>query len=309
MGERGATGAAGVADGLPRQPMLRPGVRAVRSDDLHLRVGLGPDAVLLPDTPVARDLLRRLAEGRSAVGWDGSSAPLARRLADAGLLVDGEGFWSAVRDGRRRGLAREVVADVFAGGDDPAHRLRRRLGSWVALDAPDGWRSAIADLLAASGVVTRPADEATLPAARLVAWLGEPRRDLLDPWVRSGEPHLLLRLVEGGLTVGPFVEAGLTACCRCVDAHLSERDPRRPLVVEQYADPRGVRLVAEPVSPSLLALGWALAAHDLVTYVEGGEPATWSATISVDRHLTVERTRWPRHACCGCGWGDQWDVV
>ncbi len=306
MGERRA---AAIEGGLPPRPMLRPGVRAVRSDERHLRVGLGPAAVLLPDLPAARDLLGRLAEGRSAVGWDEVTTSLGRRLAEAGLLVDGEEFWAAVRDGRRRGVSREVVADVFAAGDDHGPRLRRRLGSWVALDVPDGWRSGITDLLAASGVVTRPADEESLPAARLLARLGEPRRDLLDPWMRSGEPHLLLRLVEGGLTVGPFVEAGLTACCRCVDAHLSERDPRRPLVVEQYADPTGARLVPEPVSPSLLALGWALATHDLVTYVEGGEPATWSATISIDRDLAVQRVRWARHACCGCGWADQWDVV
>ena len=79
--------------------------------------------------------------------------------------------------------------------------------------------------------------------------------------------------------------------------------------IDALAARLGARLVPEPVSPSLLALGWAMAAHDLVTYVEGGEPATWSATITIGRDLAVERVRWARHACCGCGWGDQWDVI
>lgn len=298
------------ATGLPNQPMLRPGVRAVRSDDHHLRVGLGPEAVMLPDRPATRDLVARLADGRAVVAWDDATLPLGRRLGDAGLLVDGAAFWRAAREGRRSGLARQVVADAFAAGGEPTARLARRLGTWVALDLPDGWRAPVTDLLAASGVTTFPAAEEPLPSARLVARLGEPRRDELDPLVRSGEPHLLMRVVEGRVTVGPFVDAGRTACCRCVDAHLSERDPRRPIVVEQYADPSGVRIVPEPVSPTLLAVGWALAAHDLVAHAEGREPATWSATITLDRDLTLERTRWSRHPCCGCGWaGDLWGVL
>lgn len=303
-----------MGEGLPKRGMLRPGVRVVRSDDRHLRVGLGPASVLLPDTRAMRGLLAALSQGRDLTRWDEATVPAGARLAAAGLLTDGQAFWAAVRSGRAAGLTDQVVADLFAddlvgdaadaGGRDPTDRLRRRLARWVRLDVPDGWRRPVADLLAACGVVDRPAEAQSSPAARLIGRLGEPRREELDPLVRSEEPHLLLRVVEGRVVVGPFVALGSTACCRCVDAHLSERDPRRPLVVAQYADPAGQRLVPEPVSPTLLALGWAHAVDDLVAFVDGREPVTWSGTLEFAGGPVPRHRRFARHPHCGCSWGD-----
>ncbi len=65
----------------------------------------------------------------------------------------------------------------------------------------------------------------------------------------------------------PFVQPGVTACLRCLDAHEVALDPRRPLLVEQLA-----RLPAAPIDPAVLALAQTWAARDLATYLGGGRP-------------------------------------
>ena len=60
----------------------------------------------------------------------------------------------------------------------------------------------------------------------------------------------------------------------------------------------------EPCDPLLMQLALAWAVRDLVTYVEGGLPSTWSATVDVRADLTLVRREWTRHPRCGCSWGD-----
>ena len=71
----------------------------------------------------------------------------------------------------------------------------------------------------------------------LVAAGGEPVRETSTRYVRADVPHLLVRDAGARVTVGPFVEPGRTACLRCVDAHVGEGDPRRPVLVEQRRGP------------------------------------------------------------------------
>lgn len=296
------------SSGLPLRPMLRPGVRVVRNDDHHLRIGLGPGALVLPDRPEVRSLLAAMIDGRDQVSWDEAVLPHGIRLAEAGLLVDGADFWSAVRRWRARGVTDAVVADEFTHGPGATHRLESRTVDAVALSVPTPWRPALTKLLGDAGMrVTQPHSRRP-PLARLIGSLGEIRRESLDPMIRTGAPHLLLTVVEGRVTVGPFVLAGRTACLRCVDAHLADADPRRPLVSEQYADPVTDRLVPEPVDPLLLSLGQAMAVRDLATFAGGEEPATWSRAIEVDRSLRMPIRRFGRHPHCGCGWDELLDV-
>jgi bacteriocin biosynthesis cyclodehydratase domain-containing protein len=141
---------------------------------------------------------------------------------------------------------------------------------------------------------------------RVLVGVGEPSRDLVDPWLRDGTPHLVVRLVEGRAVVGPFVLPGRSACLRCLDAYRREEDPAWPLLVEQYA--RATRTdradgIPEPVDAALAAVAVGWAARDLGTYAEGGDPVSASATIVLSPLLdSVERRTWPPHPHCGCGW-------
>lgn len=235
---------------------LRPGFAPVRRDDRHLQLGLDPPArAVLPDTPEVRRLLEAL---RTGLTHRPVSLPARRTLAvlaDAGLL-------------------------------EPQAPAAPRP---VAIDASPGLISALSPLLGAAGLAHDAAAEVVLLAADSVL-----PRDRVDPVVRSGRAHLV---VEGGpdaWTVGPFVVPGVTACLRCVDAHLGEADPRRGVVLEQLA-----RL---PGSPDPLgraqALAWAVA--DLRGWLAGTTPGTWSASYTLGG--APRRREWLRHPHCGCAW-------
>ncbi len=110
----------------------------------------------------------------------------------------------------------------------------------------------LADLLRGAGV--RPV--ATGGDVAVVAATGPLPREEVDPLVGAGTPHLVLSGTgrPGVLRVGPFVVPGQTACLRCVDAHEGERDPRRPLVLEQLAE---LPAAAVDAGTTALALAWA----------------------------------------------------
>jgi hypothetical protein len=167
----------------------------------------------------------------------------------------------------------------------------------VALEVEALLRDPVTRACAAAGL--RVADAAS--AATLVVTLGEPRRRTSDRLVRDDVTHLWLAVLPAGVRIGPFVEPGRSACLRCVDAHLGERDARRATVLHQLDD-----LPAAPHAvwdPSLLDLGAAWAVRDVVRRLDG-EPSTLrSATVTVSADLEMTRHDWLRHPHCGCAWG------
>ena len=252
---------------------LLPGLRLVRRDADHLQLGVDPPrCAVLRDLPEVRRLVSDLAVGNRPPRPTPEAGRALAAIIDAGLLVPDE----APR--RRERVARA--------------RLR--------VDAAPDVASGVTSLLEAAGVRTeaRP----VTPDAVLLVREGEVPRSRLDPLVRYEVPHLLVRDHGHEVVVGPFVVPGLTACLRCLDCHLGELDPRRGLAVEQAATQQP--LVTPPVDATLRAVALSLAVRDLVTFVEGDQPATWSATITVSRALDLVPTRWLRHAACGCAWGD-----
>lgn len=183
--------------------------------------------------------------------------------------------------------ARRALADLAAAGllaEPPASPAAVA----ITVDAPEAER-----LLRAAGGTVDPA----APVA-LLAVAGEVPRADADAEVHAGRPHLVLGAHAHGWTVGPFVVPGRTACVRCVDAHRGQHDPRRALVVEQLAG-----LPAAPADPTLATLAAAWAVRDLLTFLGGGEPATWSATVELGPELPPRRRTWERHPHCGCAWG------
>ena len=242
--------------------LLRTGLHVVRRDDRHLQIGLDPPwRVVVPDDPGVQAVLDDLEAGR-----------IPTPATAAGHR--------ALRDLRRADLLRP----------DPAPPPTRRVSvAGDARPAADAER-----LLRAAGVVPVPDHRADLA---LVLVAGEPRRDLVDDHLRSGRSHLVVGAHPRGYRVGPFVEPGVTACLRCVDAHLAERDPRRGVVVEQLAG-----RAAAPDDPALEALAVTWAVRDALRYLAGADPSTWSATVDLDLELDPLRQAWTRHPHCGCAW-------
>ncbi|MEP6814370.1 MAG: hypothetical protein ABI873_02325 [Marmoricola sp.] len=265
---------AGTRSGLPRRPVLLPGLHVLRRGPDTVQIGLDPRrAVVLPTTDAVRRTLDVLAVAGPA---DQADADVLGWLVQLGLVVE---------------QRPPEAADDTSGP-------RVEVLEFGAARLP-----AVADRLRAAGLVPDVAGPADLG---MLVGVGEPARQLLDPWVRRGLTHLVVRISEGVATIGPFVVPGRTACLRCVDAHHAESDPRWPLLVAQQAAqtargrPDGT---PEPVDLALAQLAVAWAVRDLVSHAEGRHPATWSATLRMPPHLAeTESVSWLRHPECGCSW-------
>ena len=254
--------------------LLRPGIGLARRDADHLQLGVDPPlTAVLPDSPAVRLLLVELAHGSPLTTLDATTAPVLDVLVQTGLVV---------------------------AGDEEAERRMRRAACVVHVDAPDGVLASLLRLVGAAGLQCTPAAE--LATVALVWTEGEPARERVDRWMRAGTPHLVVRELTGGPVVGPYVVPGRTACVRCLDAHLAERDPRRAFVVEQQAVNRPLR-PPEP-DPALRALAGAWAVQELRTAAEGGTPATWSAVVELSS-LPPRTTAFRRHPHCGCAWAEE----
>jgi bacteriocin biosynthesis cyclodehydratase domain-containing protein len=157
--------------------------------------------------------------------------------------------------------------------------------------------------LAGAGLVATSADTGP-PRAGLALSCGELDRDLLDPWLRSGLPHLIVRLVDGVAVVGPLVVPGATACLRCLDEHRADEDPDHLAVVQRYAAACAVPRrdgVPDPVDPLVATLITCWAVRDLRAHLDGTRPPTWSSTITLGAD-TVTAATWLRHPACWCAW-------
>ena len=284
-----------VSKSLSSRPVLRPGLRVFRRDDTHLQVGIEEPRVVLPDDDGVRRLLRDLESGAGLASLTPAAGLAFGRLVEAGLVVERAELTTAARAARR-----VATAAVFAAhGPGATERLESRARCRVDVDAPDPWRTTVAERLGVAGLVV--ADPAHgLPTATLLVTLGEPRRSRVDGLVRDDRTHLLVALLPDRVRLGPFVVPGTTACLRCLDAHLAEHDPRRGLVLEQLEDRDDP---PAPCDPVLAHAGLALAVRELTTYAEGDRPATWSATLTLGADLALPRREWPRHPHCGCSWG------
>ena len=315
--------------------VLRPGTHVLRRSATELQVGLDPRrAVVLPDRPDVRALLRALSSPATLLAEEEYDGRALELLADSGLLVDADVLLrlvpslprvddpglagsGLVGSGRSRADAAALAADA---GDNAAALRAGRCEARVEV-VTAGSREAeavaedLADLLRAASLRPQvlphgrlPAGSATAPErlTGLLVAVGEPPREAVDTWMRSGTPHLLVRLTEGCAVIGPFVLPGETACLRCVDAHHTDVDPSWPLLVTQYASAvtrEREDTVPEPVDRLLATLACAWAARELASSAEGRLPATASVTVRLDPHLTaLETHRWPRHPACGCGW-------
>lgn len=288
--------------GFPARPLLRPGVLVCRRGDGALQIGLDPGlALVAPDTPDTRRLLDGLREGRAPGPPDSLSPGAARLAADLlgqGLVIDGD-TWFATLGSVPEEHATSVAATYADAGLEADTVLRRRAEVGVRVDASGlaGAADRLRSLLSLAGVAE--GDDLVV-----VVRGTEPDRAEVDEWVRRDLPHVFLTGCEGRLRIGPFVVPGHTACLRCIDAHHTERDPRRSLVVQQYAARAGLPGdLPEPVHADLLdvAVGWL--ARDVTRWADRERPVTWSTTVDVDTTLTLPRTPWPRHAGCGCSWG------
>jgi len=212
--------------------------------------------------PDSADVVEELAALRLGTTATGEPTNLSRSLAEAGLLARPRPRWTKV-----------VVRGTL--GTDP---------------------TALLELLG----VRSPRDPAHQTPGLLLS-VGEPNRELLDPWLREGRSHLVVRVVDGRVIIGPLVIPGHTACLRCIDCHLVDIEPEHYAVLYRYVHtPREDGFGDEiPAVTHHLALSWALS--ELAAYADGLDPVSLSSTLALGES-GLECTAWHRHPECGCSW-------
>ena len=258
------------------RPQLAPGLRVVRRGLDRLQVGLYDGRrVVLPRSEVVLRTLALLLE-RQPIEENPAIAWVIEQLDQHGCLVRGTGSG-------RAGIKVAVLGRISGPG------------------VPD-----IEKLLGAAGVVITP--EPGDADVVVAVGLGELPRERLDPLLRSSTSHVVVRLVDGGAVIGPFVVPGKTACLRCIDAHQSVLDPHHVAVTTRYVEatararPDGL---SDLVDPALAAIALAWAVRDVVVHLDGGQPSTWSRTLFLRPDPTQRREdRWMRHPLCACCWAE-----
>ncbi|ABK53540.1 UBA/THIF-type NAD/FAD binding protein [Acidothermus cellulolyticus 11B] len=122
-----------------------------------------------------------------------------------------------------------------------------------------------------------------------------------DAALRGHTPHLLAFVRDLTGVIGPLVSPGRSPCLRCLEAARAARDPRWPLIAAQLAsDPPRKRRACDVVLATLVA---AIAALQVLAFVDGRRPATVGATVEMTLpDWRFRRRRWSMHPDCGCGW-------
>jgi hypothetical protein len=253
----------------------------------------------------SRDRTEVVAEA----GRSGVPAMVAERvltvLAAAGVLIDypAQLLGSVPAELRRR--LRPVLAAASLSsqdGDGGARLIARRSATKVAVSGAGPVADSLADLLTRSGLAARRGQPADGGEVDLLVLVGHQSPSQTAELLRFARPHLSVTAGEGIGVVGPLVWPGSTACLRCLDLTLAERDPAWPLVLAQ----RSCRSVDPPAcDPVLAAAVTAQAAAIVVAYADGNEGL---AQAAVDGTLELvapgwhwRRRSWRPHPACCCG--------
>ncbi|MFE2560484.1 TOMM precursor leader peptide-binding protein [Streptomyces sp. NPDC059352] len=331
-----ATGALlGLLDGTRGTELLRAEARALGLPDGHLEAFLGRLAAagLLADASTGRP--GRAGPGAGAV--DEALDPLRADLAS--LSVVHREPDRAIRTlGARRALRVQVRGAGRVGATVAALLSAAGVGTVEVLDSGrvEPWETAPGGLpaeavgerraTAARRLVGRWARGATRagPAGGAVGAggpgerRGEPGLSLVvvtprdglgayvpdplpaEPWISTGTPHLYAGVLEATGTVGPLVLPGGTACARCLQEELTDREPVRPRLLAQWRS--GAPHPLPACDPALATAVAGLTAAHALAFLDGDLPASTGARWEVSLPLLEWRAERLRpHPACPCG--------
>jgi bacteriocin biosynthesis cyclodehydratase domain-containing protein len=124
-------------------------------------------------------------------------------------------------------------------------------------------------------------------------------------WLRQDVPHVLLRVGDRSVRVGPVIVPGVTACARCLHLHDGDDDPAWPAIAGQLAAlpaaPPPLLVLREAAVRTVrrvLALTRAGGGDDDDT--RGGDQPAEVVRIDLDTYEVSSSVVLP-HPDCGCG--------
>lgn len=290
---------------------LRPGVPVLIREDGAVQIGTVRPMVMSPATPNAARFLAGL-EGRLAdltTRELSEFADLVTALVDRGALVPRRAPSS------RRGHAVVRINGVDALGVHVASGLAAAgIGALslndartVTDDSPFGPSAiGLTFATAAAMLVQRATPHVRLIGADQTATVEVLRSHGSLPitdsrrLMASDTRHLAITTDEDGVSVGPMVIPGATACVTCIGLNLTETDPCWPRLALQMGPWRTAGLVVPP-DAAFLAAGIAL--REILGAIDDAPPSRvrWRIPFGPSGVTSVAV---PPHPSCGCG-GDE----
>ena len=243
------------------------------SEPTRRRLAAETTALALRSDPAAT-MHRRLQSRVLVTGWSRLAVPIACILAASGVgHVDPD----------QNGIAR--LSDATPGGLLPtdAHRPR-------GVAAAEALRRVAPDL------DVTPVRRTRATFAVLVGFSAPAGLTALS-YARRRLAHLAVSVRDGTVVVGPLVRPGTSPCLNCLDLYRAERDPDWHAVAAQlHTGPD----IPEPVAATTALSGAAYAAFEVLTHIDGGQPATVGATVEISEPGKTTRRQWTQHPGCGC---------
>ncbi|MCU1534884.1 MAG: hypothetical protein JWR53_1365 [Glaciihabitans sp.] len=255
---------------------LDPAVTIVWRSPESMQFGLEPSRVVLDGVTNAQERM---------------IAALSAGISPSGLLMVARSAGAA--DDERESLL-QALQPVLVAEDDPAPRAHPK----VAVVGSGPTVEAIADFLAQNSLrplVSRtPPDDVVDFAVPVGHWVLDPA--LYGFWLRRDIPHLPVVYGEHGVTVGPLVEPGRTACLYCVERHRHEADAAWPAIASQLWGRTA------PTETALVAMEVAVRVARTVAgrLADGAAAGAASVYLTADTGRVVQRD-WLPHPECGCG--------
>jgi bacteriocin biosynthesis cyclodehydratase domain-containing protein len=234
----------------------------------------GETSALALRTDPSAAMRRRLQAQVLVTGWSRLAVPIACILAASGVgHVDPD----------QSGIVR--VTDATPGGLLPtdAHRPR-------GVAAAEALRRVAPDL------EVTPLRRTRATFVVLVGFSAPASLTALS-YARRRLAHLAVSVRDGTVVVGPLVQPGSSPCLNCLDLHRADRDPDWHAVAAQlHTGPD----LPEPVAATTALSGAAYAAFEVLTHIDGGQPATLGATVEISEPGQTTRRQWSQHPGCGC---------
>lgn len=273
---------------------LHPAAPVLALADDAIQVGWDTPVILEHVTAPQARFLRSIEGGRRiSTSEQRRFAALLRPLEQAGLLVRAPGPPPppvCVRIHGAGAVGTEAAVTLARAGIavSVVDRARARGAAAAHLPDPDCGAVALAQV------------RALVPHAQL---RGAHANAVLDVLISAGpavsrarellganQPHLLVECGERGVTVGPVVVPGETACGICLGLYEAQERAEWPVLALQ-CDSRRPR-----VAPATASLAGALVAHEVLAYVQGRATGQWR----VDPEQVQAQQPRPPHPDCRC---------
>jgi hypothetical protein len=236
-------------------------------------------------------------------------------MIEAGLVVAAHTLMPAALPAeQRKRISREATALALRFRERPASPaaiLRRRYSSRVIIADDGPFARLLAPALLEAGVgkvgrVTEAGATATPVASgqshpvraddAFVVQVGRMARVALRG-TRQRNPHLAIGVRDGVAIVGPLVPPTGGPCLRCLDLHRADRDPAWPRLAEQLAEKQAEPM---PCTSATMLTAAGFAAAEVLTYLDGGLPATIGTTVEINGTAPWRKRSWTPHINCDC---------